>query len=215
MEKIKSIIFDLGNVVLPIVKCNVYEAIQKASKIPGLEHILKNGINTNMSPQGQDLITRYEKGISTVQFWNSMAKQLKEPSLKDKNLIEKIEEIWCSTFQKIDEHMLELINNLKNKYNLVILSNIIAPHKDYILKNYSLNDLFDYIFLSCDLGMKKPEKEIFEFVLSKINAKPYEAIFIDDKEENIKTAKELGINAFLFSSVNDLKNKLIKFNIYV
>lgn len=56
----------------------------------------------------------------------------------------------------------------------------------------------DKIFVSYELGLLKPNKAIYQSVLEKLNAKPEEVIFIDDKRENVEAAKSLGINGIVF-----------------
>lgn len=56
----------------------------------------------------------------------------------------------------------------------------------------------DKIFVSYELGLLKPDKAIYQSVLAKLNAKPEEVIFIDDKRENVEAAKSLGINGIVF-----------------
>ncbi|MFR3313439.1 MAG: HAD family hydrolase [Alphaproteobacteria bacterium] len=56
----------------------------------------------------------------------------------------------------------------------------------------------DKIFVSYELGLLKPDKAIYQSVLEKLNAKPEEVIFIDDKRENVEAAKSLGINGIVF-----------------
>jgi len=56
----------------------------------------------------------------------------------------------------------------------------------------------DKIFVSYELGLLKPDKAIYQSVLAKLNVKPEEVIFIDDKRENVEAAKSLGINGIVF-----------------
>lgn len=56
----------------------------------------------------------------------------------------------------------------------------------------------DKIFVSYELGLLKPDKAIYQSVLARLNAKPEEVIFIDDKRENVEAAKSLGINGIVF-----------------
>jgi len=64
--------------------------------------------------------------------------------------------------------------------------------------NY-LSDLFEKAYYSHRIGLRKPDKEIYNLVLNQNNLKPKETLFIDDSEPNIKSAKTLGINSILLT----------------
>ena len=72
-------------------------------------------------------------------------------------------------------------------------------------------DMFDVLVFSCKEGYRKPEKEIYEITLSRLKSQPEETLFIDDREENIRGAESLGIQAILFENNEQLKEKLAPF----
>ena len=61
-----------------------------------------------------------------------------------------------------------------------------------------LIESFDHLYLSNEIGMRKPEPRVFEHVLSSHDAGASQAIYFDDKQENIRTAERLGIESVLF-----------------
>jgi len=69
-------------------------------------------------------------------------------------------------------------------------------------------DLFDDLFLSTNLKLAKPDKRIFEYCISTLKVKPKECVFIDDKKENVKAAKALGINSIRFVNARQLKKEV-------
>ncbi len=73
--------------------------------------------------------------------------------------------------------------------------------------------VFDAAIFSCVIGIKKPERGIYEITLNSLVVQPKEAIFIDDKEENIKGAEKVGIKTILFKSPGQLKKELVNFSI--
>ena len=109
----------------------------------------------------------------------------------------------------------KLLPELKKKYRLAILSNNQKTWpKKFIAKSH-LKQLRNIPFFnSAKIGLRKPHKEIYLFALNKLHATPQECIFIDDKPENIKPAKALGINTVLYrQDINELKRKLKKLGI--
>ena len=94
---------------------------------------------------------------------------------------------------------------------LKILSNLsdnVPERVDFLQKKYHFLDLFDDVVLSCEVNLKKTSDEIFNLALSRINVKPEEAIFVDDREVNLKVASELGIKSILYTSIENLQKEL-------
>jgi len=112
---------------------------------------------------------------------------------------------------QINTGLLNLIPKL-NDYRLYLLSNQVKSRTDYIKSNFDLS-YFIQTFFSNEIGLKKPSKEIFLFVLNQIKLEPNECLFIDDTQINIKTAKSLGINTIKCENLNQLKKELASFSI--
>jgi putative hydrolase of the HAD superfamily len=73
--------------------------------------------------------------------------------------------------------------------------------------------LFEKAYYSYEIGLRKPTKEIFKYILEDSNLDPDETLFIDDSNQNIKTAKELGLNCIHFTFEHQLSailNPIIK-----
>ena len=96
-----------------------------------------------------------------------------------------------------------------------MLSNTCEPHISafendlYIrhgVKNF--DDYFDKVYYSCRMGLRKPDKEIFEFVLKENDLVPEETVFIDDSIQHVKGAGECGINAYLLPKNMEVGNLL-------
>jgi len=103
--------------------------------------------------------------------------------------------------------MFSLVKQLKNKgLKIALLSNTEIPVMNHIKKqNWPDFSVFVY---SCEVGMRKPDEEIYKYTLEKLAVKPEEAVFVDDKQENIDTANKLGIKGILFNSADELLEKL-------
>ena len=113
----------------------------------------------------------------------------------------KVYENWYMNIPLIDG-MEEVIFNLKNKgKKLFVLSNISNGFAENHHKNSDVKrvfDLFDGKIFSAKIGLVKPSRDIFQYLLDKYDISAEETVFIDDSIKNIKGAKEAGINAFLF-----------------
>jgi HAD superfamily hydrolase (TIGR01509 family) len=98
------------------------------------------------------------------------------------------------------------LSELSKKYKLCVLSNHIPQILDYVIKECNLEKYFKEIIVSCN-NLQKPQKEFFELALKKMNVSPKESVFIDDKLENIETAKQMGfVTIWLNNSITAKHN---------
>ena len=114
--------------------------------------------------------------------------------------------------KNMDSRMLLLAKKLKKNYKVIVLSDDIKDASKPMRKK--LRMYFHKLYFSCDLGVRKPNKKIFKIAINKLHTKPDECLFIDDKPENVKAAKSIGIHAMQFENYNkllkDLKNHGVK-----
>jgi len=111
----------------------------------------------------------------------------------------------------IDPELVELIRELKKSYKLGLLSNSNANWLREILKNYKLDQLFDSVVISQDVGFIKPQREIFEITLKDLEVPAEESVFVDDRESNTSAAEKIGFKTIVYNGVADLKDKLAKY----
>ncbi len=110
-------------------------------------------------------------------------------------------------FIECDADVLKIIEKLKAKYRLAIISNATEFHSKLKLEK-GVYSHFDVVVLSYQVGLAKPQKEIFEHALNKLKLNAGECIFIDDKIENIAAAKSLGFKAIHFKDAEQLASEL-------
>ena len=108
--------------------------------------------------------------------------------------------------------VVKLIKSLRKKVKVGVLSNSIQPNADRHerLGHY---DYFDYIILSHEVKIRKPDKAIYLYALEKAHVRADETLFIDDSQENVVVAEDIGMNTILFRSVRSLKKQLKKFKV--
>ena len=109
-------------------------------------------------------------------------------------------------YQEQVEPTAQLIRELKQRgYRLYVLSNM---SKEYIefLREFPVFDYFDEQIVSCEIGLGKPDRRIYEYLLSHCNLDSAETIFIDDRKDNVDAAAELGIVPFHFDRHNPEKS---------
>jgi len=119
---------------------------------------------------------------------------------------------WVSSLTPVKDMQSLIYDIKKTDKKLYLLSNI----STYFANSYNkvswikeLFDCFDGLVFSANIGMVKPDREIFEYLLKKFNLKADECFFIDDSEKNITGAKAVGIDGYLFNGdAKKLRNYL-------
>ena len=101
----------------------------------------------------------------------------------------------------------DIIEELRNNSRIVCGTNTIDSHYYYLL-NQGDYDIFDAVYASNLIGLSKPDPDFYWHILRSEGVKPEEAVFIDDTEENVLSAQEIGINSILFTDTSSLKSFL-------
>lgn len=195
---IKTIVFDLGGVV---VGAFGKELIEYSSNQLGIEPGELRALMNKYEPELQ------MGKIDHIEFWKKILKD------KDKGVPEDIlKDLWLKPYIEkatINEDVITLIKELRRNYFVGCISNAQEPHNSYN-KSRGLFDNFDLCLLSSEVGLRKPNKEIFELYLQKTKYLPKEMVFVDDEENLLMNAKNMGINTIHFNSINQLKFELSK-----
>ena len=107
-----------------------------------------------------------------------------------------------------NRELLSIISSLKENYKVVLLSNALPEMLHMILARDDLYKYFDKMVISGEIRMIKPNRDIFEYALSIANCSAEDAVFIDDNPKNVSAAKEIGIHALRFESLEKLVSDL-------
>lgn len=97
------------------------------------------------------------------------------------------------------EPMWAILQSVRKHYKVAILTNNQKYWPEEIAKHVGISFKGIKVFNSAEIGVRKPMKEIYVYVLKHLKNKPNEVLFIDDKAANIKTAEELGFNTIHFT----------------
>lgn len=115
---------------------------------------------------------------------------------------------------KIYNQNVEFIRSLKRNYKLASLTNNEENRYMYVVSQLG-NNFFDFEFPSSRIHYRKPDKRVYEFVKEKTGFEYNEMLFIEDTDENLSVARELGINTILFDSLYGMKENMKKLGIKV
>jgi FMN phosphatase YigB (HAD superfamily) len=178
--KISTIFFDLGKVLLDYDFDLAFYRMSQESPLP--EEELQKRI-----PEVDPMITEYESGrMETDAFFN----QLKD-LFQYQGSEEKLQQIWCEIFTPIDEHI-EMARILAQYYPLAMISNTSDAHIRFLEGRHDFFPIFRERIYSYVFGTMKPDPSIYHHALERMKGDKYEALFIDDREENIMTPSKMG-----------------------
>jgi putative hydrolase of the HAD superfamily len=104
----------------------------------------------------------------------------------------------------IDGELVSLIRELKKTKRIGLCSNAWLSFIRPILDAHDLNSLFDTLVISSEVGIVKPNPEIFLLVAEKLDFTPNQCIFVDDNPVNIKAAESIGMQGILYKTIQDL-----------
>jgi len=191
LKGIRNIVLDLGGVILELDVNKSIELLKELG-LPGEE-------NLDIIFSKYTFFLKFETGkISPDEFINNLSAQLGDHTPK-----EKIIKAWNAMILGFQPDTLKLLSKLKEEYRMFLLSNTNALHEVYYndllhMKHGipNLTDIFEKVYYSHDVNMRKPDLEIFQHVLvdSQLNAR--ETLYIDDTEVHVKAAMEAGIQAY-------------------
>ena len=196
---IKNIIFDFGGVIYDIDHNKTKEAFANLG-ITNFEELYGHAVQTQ-------LFEDFEIGkISPADFRETIRKHLPENSSD-----QEIDLAWNALLIGFKLECLELLQKVRQHYQLFLLSNTNQIHyQQYIgeLKNQnryeSFRSSFQKLYFSHQIGMRKPDSKIFDFVIMDNLIKAEETIFIDDYDLNISAADRVGLNGLLLKPKQDL-----------
>ena len=202
---IRNIVFDLGGVIMTICQ---EEAIKRFKSIG-----LKN-VEDYLNPYTQtDIFGDIEEGkISAEQFREKLSELIgKEVTYEECKFA------WLGYRQDVPLRNLDILRKLKAQgYKLILLSNTNPFMMSWGLSGEfdgngnSLESYFDSLYLSYKLGVMKPNKKIFQYIIDNEKIQPGESLFIDDGERNINAARLLGFKTLCPINGEDWTKELIE-----
>ena len=207
MNKIQTLIFDLGGVLLNL----------KTEQEWLEEDLIPNFLPEKLHQlQRNNFFHQFEKGKVSEQ---DFIQQLKNIALNNEISEELIIQNWNSVLLEIPKYRVDLLKCLSEKYKLLLLSNTNSIHlkhiRKYVQQTFNENILeaiFDTCYYSHEMGVRKPDKEFYAFVMREQQIEPEEVLFLDDKAENLIEPQKLGWQTMLVNfnklSINDVEHLL-------
>jgi glucose-1-phosphatase len=194
-QETEAVIFDLGGVILDLDVRKTVDAFLELG-FDNVEEKMARIMSTHSGSGTPGIFQLYETGqINNAQFRDGLRKYASR-DMSDEN----IDKAWTAMLLGLPPANIRLLEKLGKSYKLYLLSNTNAIHIETLARNYpdeygftSLVKLFDKVYYSHVLKMRKPDVEIFRHVIEDARLDPGKTVFIDDSMMNIEGAKAAGL----------------------
>ena len=197
MNNIDTLIFDFGGVIINLDYSKPVDEFKKLWILDSKKLYSKK--------EQTKLFDSLECGqISDVTFLNEIRKK------SNTNDLELIKKAWNSILLNIPEERVHLLKKLSSKYKLFLLSNTNSIHLKEIITSYgekkwkNFISIFNDVYFSNQIGMRKPNENIFFYVINKNKLDVSKTLFIDDSPQHIKTAKKIGFKTYHLTNKEDI-----------
>lgn len=183
--KIKAVFFDFGGVI----QRTEYQAPrQQLAQRFGMEYEDIDNVVFNSPTAKQATVGE----IPINKHWDAVAKRLKV----DKKEIANVEaEFFAGDL--LDLSILEYLRSLRPRFVTGLISNAWSDMREYLVRK-KIDDVFDHLTISAEVGVAKPEAKIYQLALDQAQVKAGEAVFVDDVLANIEACEEVGMKGIHF-----------------
>lgn len=194
---IKALLFDMGGVFLDVDFKKIFKAWE------GISHLCAEEMQVAFTMD--EAYRQHETGaITATQYFNHMRKELQLTGTD-----EEIEAGWNAIFGDLSDDVLDAIDLVGTKIPCYGFTNTNASHTLYWSSHFPrIVSTFKHLFISNEIGLRKPDADAFEHILSYAGATAAEMLFFDDTTENIEGAKRVGIQTVLVTDASSVLNVL-------
>jgi epoxide hydrolase-like predicted phosphatase len=193
---IKAVIFDMGGVLLrtedPTPRTQL--AAQYGLSVSALENLVFNSESSIRAERGE---------ISEQEHWAWVCAQLGLPPSAIQDLQT---QFWAG--DRLDTELVTFIKNLRPHIKTGLLSNAWTGTRQIVEARYGFLDAFDVVIFSAEVGMRKPDAQIFHHTLKQLQVAPHEAVFVDDLLPNVEGARRVGLHAIHFTHPTSVREAI-------
>ena len=197
MNNIDTLIFDFGGVIINLDYSKPIDEFKKLG--------ISDSKKLYSKEEQTSLFDSLECGqISDEKFLNEIRKK------SNTNDLELIKKAWNSILLNIPEERVHLLKKLSLKYKIYLLSNTNSIHLNEIISAYGekkwrkFNSIFNEVYFSNQIGMRKPNEDVFFYLIKKNKLDVSKTLFIDDSPQHIKTAKKIGFKTYHLTDKEDI-----------
>ena len=188
-----ALLFDLGGVLIDIDFGRAFAAWGAAAGVPASDIAARFSFDAAYAA--------HERGeIGAAQYFAALRRALAIELSDDQVLAG-----WQSIIGDEIAGMRQLLAAAARRWPLHLFSNTSDAHRrHWAARHGTLLQPFRTVFLSCDIGLRKPDPAAFAFVARQVDAPPHRIAFFDDTEDNVTGARRAGLRAFQARSAADV-----------
>lgn len=202
-KNVTTLIFDFGGV---IINLDMQRCIRNFKELgfTDVDQYLNNFVQSG-------IFLQFERGEINAGEFRDKIRELTPGTLTD----EQIDKAWCSFLVDIPSEKMDMLLELRKKFNVFLLSNTNPIHMTYAdtffqeHKGLPMSAYFDKRYLSYQMGMTKPDREIFDALLADAKLTAGECVFFDDGQKNIEEAGKIGMQTYFVHEPEDLSFLLL------
>jgi epoxide hydrolase-like predicted phosphatase len=155
---------------------------------------------------GNDQNTGPQLGlVPAASMWQDIRRQL---NLSEEELREFRHQFFGA--DRLDMNLVNWIRSLKGTYKIGLISNALSDLRDFLDQKLYISDLFDSMVISAEVGLIKPEPEIYRHALQTLHVLPDEALFVDDMLRNVEGARAVGMFAIQFQEPQKTRQLIVE-----
>jgi len=190
---IRAIFFDLGGVLVRTVDFTPRERLANRLGMDrsALEDFIFGGESGDRAQKGE---------ISLRQHWENLASCLGFSVQQVKDLVD---EFFAGDV--LDTALVDYVRKLHGHYKTALLSNAWDDTRQVIVERWHIEDAFDELIISSELGMVKPDPRIFRLALDKLGVEANQAVLVDDMQRNVDGARRVGLEGICFQNPQQMK----------
>lgn len=205
MTKIKNIVFDLGGVLIDLSHDQAVRRFEEIGVVDAAQLL---------DPYEQKgIFLEVENGTITA---DEYCQKLREHTGKDLSY-EEIKHAWLGFIVDVPQYKLDHLLELREHYNVYLLSNtnpIIqegwARTDQFSAAGRPIGDYFDKMYTSYEVGVTKPDRKIFDYMIADSGLIPSETLFVDDAKSNVEVGRNLGFQAYQPANGEDWREAVDK-----
>jgi epoxide hydrolase-like predicted phosphatase len=194
---IRAVVFDMGGVL-----------VRTENRAPRTQLAARLGLTYDeLSASVFDSKSAHQamKGeITTAEHWEAVRKTL--GVTKEEFALVPLE-FWGG--DALDQKLIDYLRSLRPHYKTALLSNAWDDLRQMIEEIWKIDDAFDQILISAEVGLVKPDRRIYERLISDLGVEPAEAVFVDDFPHNVEAAKAAGLEAIHFLGSDQALGELL------
>ena len=143
--------------------------------------------------------------ITAEQHWGELQNSLGMSSVEIKQVQE---DFWAGDV--LDEKLVNLLRELRSSYTTVLLSNAWDDLRQWLVDVYQIDDAFDRLVISAEIGLVKPDLAIYKWLISELGIEASQTVFVDDFLHNVEGARAAGLQAIHFHAPGQALEELQK-----